>query len=812
MQSKRILKGVGRRVIGFKNRTHRTSSAARVDSVPAQYSIDSPLKSVLDNKNVVIEGWLIPNTGSEVIRMRVINNARIYDLPYGLKRPDVAKAYPKLSKAANCGFSLEVEIEDGQLLIEVDLGSGYKQLHSIVIRYSPEQLVADLFNPDLSQNWAEHQNLINNRKVYEYEPANDSIYNRHAADPRLLAFYLPQYHPIEQNDYVWGKGFTEWTNVTADTPRFIGHQQPILPADFGFYDLRYEDSIKEQITLAKKHGIYGFCFYYYWFSGERLLQRPLDSFLKHTEWDFNFTICWANENWTKRWDGRDNEVIIAQRYLDADPLKFITDVTPILLDPRYIKQDGKPVLVVFRASELKQPALYAKIWRDYFMTNYNLELHLVSCMSFEDTDPRSYGFDAALDFAPQSAFFKNDCFPDAKYPYVDITGTLLDINFEGSVANYRTIALNKRAANFFDFPIHMCVTPAWDNDARKKGKGFVMKYSSPDVYGAWLNNILETESKKTKAPLIFLNAWNEWAEGAILEPTSHQGHAVLNRTSEVLSAYSHNKGNRTQFRPYGMIRSPNAKLAVVIHMFYPEFSTYLAKKLQLITEPYDLYLTINEKDRPLIPELTKIGTHTTVLVVPNRGRDVLPFLFIAQRLRSLGYEQVLKLHTKRSSHREDGQQWFEELVDNLLPNESRIKVNLQLMRSGKAPMVGPKGHLVSLKRHMGSNEEKLQYVLSSMFGAKVATKTLKHRDKYGYFGGTMFWVSLTVLAPLLDLYLLPDDFDSEKGQIDGSLAHALERVFGLLPQLSNCAMYESSLQSTEVVAILDPDKKYEYAP
>lgn len=768
------------KVQNFCRKVYRKALKAK-NSYPIDYYLDSPQKVSFNTGVVNIEGWVLPRKDNSVTRIEAIFNSRKHQIKYGTKREDVAKLFPKHKSSRNCGFQQEIKIDtDGLLEVQVEInGERYEKIYSAFLRYSPEELIEDIINPNLSNNWAEHVNLQSNKKAYYYEEPAEGSYERGEKDPRIIAFYLPQFHPIEENNRVWGEGFTEWTNVASDTPRFIGHTQPFLPKDTGFYDLRLEQNIESQINRAKKHGIYGFCFYYYWFSGRRLLENPLNSFLKREEWDFNFTICWANENWTKRWDGRDNEIIVAQKYHKDDPLKFIKDVEDILLDPRYIKEDGKPVLIVFRASELKDPEKYAKVWREYFRKQHETELHLVSIISFENKDPRDYGFDVALDFAPQSSFFKNDVFEEKKYPFIDVSSKLIDKEFSGLVADYRNIALNKKAYEYFDYPSYKCVTPSWDNDARKKNKGFVMQNESPDIYAEWLHNIMTIETQDRPDPLIFINAWNEWAEGTTLEPTMHYGSAILNRTTEVLSRHSQNSLMKERF-PMWQISPATVKLAVVVHLYYTERWEEIKARLQhLNAKEYDLFVSLNMKDKSFEKKIKEFRNDANIKIVPNRGRDILPFINLLPKLKVAGYKSVLKIHSKRSNHRDNGADWFKDIIEKLILNKSISKEIAKRVNEGGV-FVGPEGHYISLERYMGSNETHLSNLLSSTLGTEGSSKILKNAKNEGYFAGSMFWASLDVLTPLSDLHLLPEDFESERGQIDGTLAHAIERYISIV--------------------------------
>jgi hypothetical protein len=352
-------------------------------------------------------------------------------------------------------------------------------------------------------------------------------------DIKAIAFYLPQFHPIPENDEWWGPGFTEWTNVSQAKPLFSGHYQPHVPADFGYYDLRLPEVREAQAELAKSHGIYGFCYYYYWFAGRRILERPLQEVLESGKPDFPFCICWANENWSRRWDGSENEILLKQEHSEENDIKFIHDIIPILKDPRYIRVHGKPLLIVYRLALLPQPSQTAALWRKICHDEGIGEIYLCAAESFGYTDPYEDGFDATVQFPPHGIKAaqinkKIDNLSD------DYTGLLYD--YEEVVFN----ELNREIPNYKRFRGVMC---CWDNTARKKMAGNAFLNATPESYELWLRGVVDYTRTKLPAGerLVFINAWNEWAEGTHLEPDCKFGHGFLKATQRVL-------GKRTDWR------------------------------------------------------------------------------------------------------------------------------------------------------------------------------------------------------------------------------------------------------------------------
>jgi lipopolysaccharide biosynthesis protein len=345
-------------------------------------------------------------------------------------------------------------------------------------------------------------------------------------DVRLICFYLPQYHPIPENDRWWGKGFTDWKNVAMAQPYFPDHYQPHIPADLGFYDLRVPETREAQAAMAFDYGIYGFCYYYYWFNGHKLLERPFTEVLRSGKPDFPFCICWANENWTRRWDGREHEVLLGQRYSDQDDVNFIQSLLPAFRDQRYIRVNGRPLLIVYRTDQLPNPARTAEIWRDQMkaagLENPYLCRAETFIIDFNYTDPPSIGFDAALEFPPHAIL------SDRLNASIITPGS----DFEGIVFDYEQVLANALKRPDPSYKLFRGVMPGWDNTARRGNKAWIFFDSSPDLYEQWLAYCIG-KTKQLHAGderMVFINAWNEWAEGCHLEPDIKYGHRYLEAT------------------------------------------------------------------------------------------------------------------------------------------------------------------------------------------------------------------------------------------------------------------------------------------
>lgn len=353
---------------------------------------------------------------------------------------------------------------------------------------------------------------------------------------RPIAFVLPQFHPIPENDLWWGEGFTEWTNVKKAKPLFKGHYQPQLPAtQLGFYDLRLPEARQAQADLAQEYGIHGFCYYHYWFNGKRLLNYPIDEMLRLQKPDMPFMLCWANENWTRRWDGLDQEILIKQDYSfddDASHMRWLcSNVFP---DKRYIRVNDCPVFVIYRHDLFPDIVKTVKIWRDIAVNEFGLKgLYLCTTESFNNQkDPIEINFDAAIEFSPHQVIAHKIKKSKIK-KWVEKLGLQKDKTY--CLRDYKLGVKQSVNRQLPNYKLYRSVTPSWDNSARKNINGVVSKGSTPKLFYKWLKFIVNSFTPFSKDEnFIFINAMNEWAEGNHLEPCIKYKNAYLKATKKAL--------------------------------------------------------------------------------------------------------------------------------------------------------------------------------------------------------------------------------------------------------------------------------------
>ena len=356
---------------------------------------------------------------------------------------------------------------------------------------------------------------------------------------RLVAYYLPQFHPIPENDKWWGAGFTEWTHVAKAKPLFRGHYQPRIPADLGFYDLRVPETRAAQAEMAREYGIEGFCYWHYWFgNGRRLLERPFEDVLRSGEPDFPFCLGWANASLTGVWYGAADRILVKQSYPGlSDYEAHFGTVLEAFSDERYMTVDEKPVFFVFRPLELPEPREFTTCWRELAIKAGLKGIHFVGVLSgdWETWVPERYGFDAAglnnlqpafgLVNRPGNWYLERACRAltgkPVKQLYREVFRKPRKIRYADAVAS----GISTLARDWLQYP---GVMPNWDNTPRSGLDGIVFHDSNPEIFRRHLKEAIEqVKERELDKRLIVVKSWNEWAEGNYLEPDQRFGRAYL---------------------------------------------------------------------------------------------------------------------------------------------------------------------------------------------------------------------------------------------------------------------------------------------
>ena len=373
--------------------------------------------------------------------------------------------------------------------------------------------------------------ISTNRKSAYYKELTEKPFKRQDDDCKVIAYYLTQFHPDPHNELWWGKGVTEWNNVARAIPQFIGQYQPRIPGELGYYDLRIKDVMRRQVELAQMYGIYGFSFYYYWFNGERLLEQPLEMFLDSPDIDFPFSLCWANENWTKRFDGTNTDILMKQPNTVESYKNVIHDMMRFLRDRRYIEIDGKKVITVYRPSLMPKVRDVLSYWREIVKEAGLGELYLIAVKeNMIEIDWLSEGYDAVSEFHPGTLY--------TQCPKINDELQYIRKDFAGEVFSYDDIVKNKRYFNYSYPKLYRAVMPMWDNTARRNHKGMIFHGATPALYREWLMDVIEENKEKQNVDdnVVFINAWNEWGEGTYLEPDRFYGYAYLDATKEAVES------------------------------------------------------------------------------------------------------------------------------------------------------------------------------------------------------------------------------------------------------------------------------------
>lgn len=612
---------------------------------------------------------------------------------------------------------------------------------------------------------------------------------------KALAFYLPQFHTFPENDRWWGKGFTEWTNTKKAKPRFEGHYQPREPhVDIGYYTLDNVETIKKQVILARQHGIYGFCFYYYWFSGKRLMKKPIDLFLDGSI-DFPFCLCWANENWTRRWDGKNQDILIEQKYEKDDPVKFIRDIKKYLLDKRYIRVDGRPVIMVYEPDSIPDFEKVVDEWREEARKIGIGEILIWSKSTIQRNISENAEYvDAEFDFAPvgHGTYLMGEQIEvNKQHCYFDYAKTVDDLAEKRIYYNHVPLK-----------PFYYSCTMGWDNSARKKNDYWVLGNYSPEKFYDWLSLIIEETKRRFPKDkrFVFINAWNEWAEGTYLEPDKKFGYTNINAAAKAIYGLPYDTKNVVVLNDKSeKSKDRKRKIAVQVHAFYPDIFEELFDNLENIPTNFDLYVSTDtdhkkEKIRDIIETKNMKVKKLEIEVFDNVGRDVYPLLKQFGQVYK-DYDIISHFHTKRTLTEYRGDDWRKYIYRNLLDspeNIERIMALLEKQEVGLVTSTDFKGIPHSLT--IGSNFEMVNSLLR-----KVGLREYTDADRQIRFPvGTMFWAKTEAIEKILKMKLDEKDFLAERGQTDGTLAHAMERLFGVVPELLGYEILEVINKSGDV--------------
>jgi len=640
-----------------------------------------------------------------------------------------------------------------------------------------------------------------NSLSYKSEYQNNIDFSSYESEVKAIAFYLPQFHAIPENDKWWGKDFTEWTNTRKAEPRFNGHYQPREPHDdFGYYNLTDVETIKKQALLAKQHGIYGFCFYFYWFSGKRLLEKPLDLFLEHPEIDINFCLCWANENWTRRWDGQDNEILIKQDYTDDDTFKFIKDIQKYINDKRYIKIDGVPVLLVYNPGHIPNVRDVFIKWRKYADDIKIGEIKIFVCKSFcknfraldiEDI------IDGIVEFPPNT-----DSIPSIKTKNIPLDGR------DANIYDYKELFLkiknelkdtNKNTSESNNIQIYRTCMLGWDNAARKKNGWRTFAGFSLDIFYEWAS-LLVSETLKNKNNFFFINAWNEWAEGTYLEPDKKYGYANINTLSKALFSLPFDNQLKVLNIQNEICTVTTPKIAIHIHVFYTDIIGEIINHLSCITFDFDCFITTDDKKKSNIIEKefneNKIKNMSKLIisVFKNRGRDVAPFIMQFKTYYK-NYDYICHLHTKKTGTSEYGDGWRKYLFRHLLGSSENINSIIGLFEADKSlGIVFPETYpVLNRQAEWGGNKEGCYKVL------KRLGLSINLPDNIVFPVGNMFWARINAISSLFQAGFTFDDFPVEKGQINLTLSHQIERLWVYLSKANGYSYLKTFNNCMQIV-------------
>ena len=475
------------------------------------------------------------------------------------------------------------------------------------------------------------------------------------------------------------------------------------------------------------------------------------------------------------------EILMAQRHSPEDDVAFIEHVARFMADSRYIRVDGKPLLIVYRPGLLPAPAQTAERWRAWCRGAGLGEIYLAYSQSFEVVDPAEFGFDAAIEFPPNRFSLPN--IADGYRLFGEDNGC--------AVYDWRDLAGRRKNREQPHYKLLRGVCPAWDNTARRKNKSTIFVNSAPSRYQRWLEAAICDTAERQANPderLVFINAWNEWAEGAYLEPDRRFGYAYLEATRMALTR-ADLKMRRT------VLDAATASVAIIIHAYYLDVFEELIECLGDVDPRHKLFITTSpDREAGVKSIMQSTSFNHEIFVFENRGRDVLPFLSLMKKIDLDSYSFILKLHTKKSRHRNDGDQWRRQAFLSLATPSQLNWIVGRMCSDPRIGVVGPQDHIVPMNTYVGANLENIAW-LAARLGVDVDLEN----DRF--VAGTMFVARTEALEPILNIALGGEDFEAEASQLDGTMAHAIERV----------VTYSARAAGFEIAAVRENDADHRVA-
>ena len=586
-------------------------------------------------------------------------------------------------------------------------------------------------------------------KISEFEENFD--FSDMKTDIKAIALYLPQFHSIKENDEFWGKGFTEWTNVKKAIPSFKGHHQPRIPGDsFGYlnyYDLTDINTIKNQVKLAKSHGIYGFGIYYYWFSGKQLLEKPIDLFLKNSNINFRFLLIWANENWTKKWDGKDQDIFMKQEYKLNDPINYIKDIKKYVIDKRYIKIEDKPILGLYEPNKIPNLRETMDIWREKSRQYGIGDIFILICINNNKTqDFQNLNiFDATYEFPPRNSFQNHRIANKHTFIYSELL--------------YKSRDLNEEKADFKRLPFFRGSMIEWDNCPRMNNCEIFDHYS-PEQFYIYNKIIVEwTKNHYYKyLRFIFINAWNEWGEGSYLEPDNKYGYASINSLSKALFNISYienyNLGSLIE----------NNSIAVIAYINKENLIVDIIDKTNNIPLNFDLFIYIDNKiNIDKINHFIKINSKAENYELEfslNSRKDIIHF-FLNFQNKSRNYKYICNINSNPYKKINYFEEWKNYLHNNLLGDSQIIaEILTDFENNDKLGLIFPEKYYKSLSQ-FGENVNYTDLRYMNNILRKLNPQINVSPIFIDFPEGNMFWAKVAAIYSVFNLnshYLLTKKF------------------------------------------------------